>query len=214
MGVTNGSYNANYTYLANSPLVGQILFKTNTTTRMTRTNQYDYLNRLQFVKNTPSGTGQAALNSTYSYNDANQRKRLDLADGSFWIYEYDPLGQVRSGKRYWGDGTIVAGQQFEYAFDDIGNRKSTKAGGDEAGGNLRSASYTVNDLNQYTQRTNAGYLDIQGLALATNAVTVNGSTAYRKGEYFRKELSVSNTSTSVWQSVTNAASGETTVTGK
>ena len=26
------------------------------------------------------------------------------------------------GKRYWNDWTPVAGQQFEYGFDDIGNR--------------------------------------------------------------------------------------------
>ena len=36
----------------------------------------------------------------------------------------------------------VAGQQFEYAFDDIGNRTQTKAGGDENGWNLRPAGYT------------------------------------------------------------------------
>lgn len=58
-----------------------------------------------------------------------------------------------SGKEYWSDGTPVAGQQFEYAFDDIGNRTSTKAGGDETGAGLRSASYSVNNLNQYVSRT-------------------------------------------------------------
>jgi len=39
-----------------------------------------------------------------------------------------PAGQVTSGKRYWQDGTPVAGQQFEYVADDIGNRTSTQAG--------------------------------------------------------------------------------------
>jgi len=42
---------------------------------------------------------------------------------------YDNLGQVTSGKKYFADGTPVPGQQFEYGFDDIGNRSSTKAGG-------------------------------------------------------------------------------------
>ena len=36
---------------------------------------------------------------------------------------------ISSGKKYWSDGTPVAGQQFEYVHDDIGNRSSTKAGG-------------------------------------------------------------------------------------
>ena len=53
-----------------------------------------------------------------------QRTRVTHADGSYWIYQSDTLGQVTSGKRFWADGTPVAGQQFEYGFDDIGNRQS------------------------------------------------------------------------------------------
>jgi hypothetical protein len=45
-----------------------------------------------------------------------------------WVY--DNLGQATSGKRFWQAGTLVAGQQFEYAFDDIGNRKTAGRGGD------------------------------------------------------------------------------------
>jgi len=131
---------------------------------------------------------------------------------SYWVYEYDVLGQVKSGKRYWYGGTPVAGQQFEYEFDDIGNRTSTKAGGDANGANLRSASYTANALNQYTDRTVPGYVDIIGAALATNSVTVNGQAAYRKGEYFRKELSVDNSSEAVWTNIT-VVSGGTSVSG-
>jgi hypothetical protein len=37
LGVTNGNYNALYTYLANSPLVSQITFRSNSTTRMVTT---------------------------------------------------------------------------------------------------------------------------------------------------------------------------------
>ncbi len=58
-----------------------------------------------------------------------QRIRTTHADGSYWIYQYDSLGQVISGKRYWADGTPVAGQQFEYGFDDIGNRRTAAHGG-------------------------------------------------------------------------------------
>ncbi len=31
---------------------------------------------------------------------------------------YDKLAQATSGKRYWNDGTPVAGQQFEYGSAD------------------------------------------------------------------------------------------------
>jgi len=46
------------------------------------------------------------------------------------VYQNDWLGQVTNGARYWNDGTPVAGQQYQYQFDTIGNRLSTRAGGD------------------------------------------------------------------------------------
>jgi len=125
----------------------------------------------------------------------------------------DSLGQVKSGKKYWADGTPVAGQQFEYGFDDIGNRTATKAGGNENGANLRSASYTPNLLNQYTSRTVPGAVDIMGVSFATNTVTVNGQAAYRKGEYFRKELPIANTSGPVWTNITVSATGQGSTNG-
>jgi len=68
-------------------------------------------------------------------------------------------------------------------------------------------------LNQYTQRTVPGFVDIIGVALATNPVYVNGQMASRKGEYFRRELSFNNMSAPVWEQVTVSATGETLVTG-
>ena len=127
---------------------------------------------------------------------------MTLADHSYWIYTYDRLGQVVSGKRYWQDGTPVAGQQFEYGFDDIGNRKTTATGGDAGGAGLRPASYGANLLNQYTNRTVPGTVDILGVANPTAGVTVNGNTAYRKGDYFWHPLSVNNTSAAQYPGVT------------
>jgi hypothetical protein len=106
----------------------------------------------------------------------------------------------------------VAGQQFEYGFDDIGNRKNTKAGEDEIGSNLRLAHYTNNSLNQITGRGVPGYVDIMGVSFATNTVTVNSQTAYRKGEYFRKELPV-NSGSALWTNIIVAATGQTSETG-
>ena len=102
---------------------------------------YDDLNRLTSIW--AASSGAAALGYAYSYNDANggnQRIQATLPEGSMWFYEYDALGQVKSGKRYWADFTPVAGQQFQYAFNDIGSRTSTLAGGDASGTSLRSAS--------------------------------------------------------------------------
>jgi len=174
---------------------------------MTTTKQSDYLNRLSSISSTPSNS------FVLQYNAANQRIMNRLADGSYWRYGYDSLGQMIAGNKFWTDETPVAGQQFDYAFDTIGNRMQAEAGGDQMGLNLRVASYTNNSLNQITSRDYPGYVDVMGDGLATNAVTVNSATAYRKSEYYREQLSVANASSPVWEDVTVAAPGQTSVTG-
>src|SRR5262245_38775597 len=127
------------------------------------------------------------------------------ADNSRWAYDYDSLGQVTSGKKYWSDNTIVAGQQFEYSFDDIGNRKVAVNGGNEWGSNLRHQNYTVNNLNQYTQRTVPASVDVIGTATNAATVTVNNTPTYRKGDYFRVGLTIDNSASAVYQGITNIA---------
>jgi RHS repeat-associated protein len=171
------------------------------------TRSHDKLNRLREIRSAPSAEG-LPLAYEYQYNDASQRVRTTLADGGYWLYEYDTLGQVKSGKRYWNDGTLVAGQQFEYGHDGIGNRKSASKGGDQNGNNLRTTTYTANSLNQYTARTTPGFVEVLGIANSGGTVTVNGTSSgvYRRGEYFRRELSVANSGGPVRESVTVGAS--------
>jgi RHS repeat-associated protein len=215
--VSDGTYSADYVYQSNSSLVDTITFKTSGSTRLTTQKRYDRLNRLQSIVSTPSAANQALPSFTYQYNDANQRTRVALGDGSYWVYDYDSLGQVKAGKRYWNEGTPVAGQQFEYGFDDIGNRTNSKRGGDENGANLRETTYARNYLNQYAGRTNlvGRYADVLGLATFNQSspasVIVNGQAAYRRSEYWRSELSLGGSNAS-WQSVTVNV-GTTTNTG-
>ena len=56
-----------------------------------------------------TNTPQSGLPVSFAeqYNDANQRIQTRLADGGYWLYEYDNLGQVISGKRYWSNFTII-----------------------------------------------------------------------------------------------------------
>jgi RHS repeat-associated protein len=202
-------------FLANSSLVGYITNQQSSTTRMIATKQYDYLNRLLTVSSAPSASGQIPVAFNYAYNMANQRTRAGLNDSSGWTYEYDYLGQVTSGKRAWSDGTMVPGEQFQYTFDNIGNRIATLAGGDQNGGSLRSATYTANNLNEYSSRTVPGASDIIGAADVNGAVTVNGQSTYRHGQYYQTALTLTNGSGAIWQSVTNAVVDGTTnsVTG-
>ena len=210
--VTNGQSTATYTYLANSPLISQITFKSNTVTRMTTSKQYDYLNRLTGISSSGSAGVPPAISFAYQYNPANQRTKDTLVDNSYWVYNYDSLGQVTSGHKYFYDQTPVPGQQFDYSFDDIGNRKQTLAGGDQAGGNQRQAAYMANNLNQVISRDYPGTNDVIGVAFATNSVTVNGQTAWRKGEYFWALVKTNNSAAAIYEPVT-IASGGTNING-
>jgi len=209
------SFTTDYGYVTDSALIGNVTFKQSTTPRLTTTKNYDYLNRLRSISSVASGE-TLPLSYSYTYNNANQRTGMTLVDGSYWVYDYDALGQVKSGKRYWSDGTPVAGQQFEYGHDTIGNRTSTLAGGDENGANLRSASYSANSKNQYTSRGVPAYIEVLGIAKVDATVTVEGSSSgvYRRGEYFRKELNVNNASAAQYPTidvdtdVTSPVSGE------
>jgi hypothetical protein len=176
---------------------------------MTTTKQWDYLNRLTQISAVDGG--QQTLDShTYQYNSANQRVRHTLSDSSYWAYSYDNLGQVSSGKKYWPSTIPVAGEQFEYVFDDIGNRTTAKSGGDQNGGNLHSASYGANTLNQYTSRTVPGYVSSLGTANASARVTLwaDGGAyaqATRQGNYFWSELQMDNTGQARWVTLTDLA---------
>ena len=189
--------------------MGESDFKNNGSLRMTTTKTYDLLNRLTNI--TSANASAAVLDSrVYSYDSANQRTGMTNADNTRWAYQYDSLGQVTSGKKYWSDGTVVAGQQFQYAFDDIGNRNSASFGGDQYGYGLRTATYGANSLNQYTNRTIPGYLEITGSANSNATVTIWNSDyayalTYRRNDYFWGEFYTNNNFASTWLTLTNLA---------
>lgn len=194
--VSSGSQTATLAYYPTSGVLNTTTFTGGTQTSRT----YDSLGRLETIatSTTPSGT---IASYTYTYNNLDQRTRATREDNSYWSYGYDDRGEITSAKKYWSDNSPVAGQQLEYGFDTIGNRASTKAGGDAQGLNQRLATYTANSLNQYQQRTVPGALDILGTANAAATVTVNDQATYRRGDYFYKELAVSNSSAPVYPQV-------------
>lgn len=130
-----------------------------------------------------------------------------MAGGDTWTYEYDDSegdhGQLASAKRRWSDNQYVMGQQFEFDYDDIGNRVSTRRGGDEAGNELRAASYTADALNQYDSRQVPGFIEVYGETETDALVAVNQESVERQndGAYFRKELSVDNVTGPVYTEV-------------
>lgn len=200
--VADGNGNsATNSYAINSSLVDQLVFLNNGSIRMTTTKQYDFLNRLTQISSQPSASYMLPLSYNYSYNSVNQRIQDTLADGSYWAYDYDSLGQMTNGVKYFSTGTPVAGQQFEYTFDSIGNRTQMQSGGDQNGQGLRVANYYPNNLNQLTNRDVPPYVDIMGATTVSNIVTVAGQTAYRNQEYFRQQVSVSNSVSAAWTNI-------------
>lgn len=156
------------------------------------TKVFDGLNRLIQISN--AGTNSLIFSHAYSYNSSNQRTNAVLADGSYWVYEYDQYGQVTSGKRYFSDGIAAGGAQFGYEFDTIGNRTSA-VGPDLA--SAPSSAYTANSLNQYEQRTVPGLISFSGTADSNTVVAVRvndevARLANRHGEYFWQTGSVDN----------------------
>lgn len=95
------------------------------------TRGHDALGRLQSITTTPPAS--PAVSYTHTYNNLHQRMRVTREDGSYWSYGYNDRGEVTSGKKYWVDNSPVAGMQFEYGFDNLGNRNSAKSGGNSQG---------------------------------------------------------------------------------
>ena len=180
---TQGSSSATYTYDPNSSLIAGITMKNSGTTTLATSKVYDHLNRLKSISNVVGS--QVVSSHAYTYNNANQRIRATLVDGSYWVYTYDERGQVIGGNHYWSDGQPVAGQQFGYEFDGIGNRIRTSTNG-------RTEEYAPNNLNQYTQKKVSGTADVIGTADPTATVTVNSQRASRHGAYFASSVTASN----------------------
>ncbi len=192
--VTSGSQTATYAYHANSGLLNTTTFTGGTSIART----WDAQGRLGNITNTPAAA--PAQSYTYTYNDLNQRTRLTREDGSYWSYIFNDRGELTSGKKSWVDNSLVLGAQGEYKFDNIGNRNYARNGGNQLG-SLRQSNYTANSLNQYTQRTVPGAVDVTGTANTSATVTVNNTATARKGDYFYKELALDNSTAPVSQQV-------------
>ena len=180
--VVNGNHDISYTYYSDSNLINTINFISGSNQVMTTTKNYDFLNRLTSISSAP--TVSPAVSYQYDYNNANQRTIATLANGEFWDFTYDSLGQVTSGIKNTPAGIPIPGYSFGYTFDDIGNRKQTTTNG-------RNANYTANLLNQYSQRDVPRFLDVLGEADSSSTVTVNGGGTQRTGDDFYSALDFS-----------------------
>lgn len=215
--ISSGNFTAAYSYVANTNRLNQTTLNQTGGATLTVSRSYEATNRLASISSVSSTAGTIASYG-YQLNALGQRQSATLADGSSWQYTYDAFGQVTTGNHYWSDQTAVAGQQFSYNYDsDFSNTGAPKGIGNRAGTTTsgRVAAYMANSLNQYTQRTVPGAIDVMGQAAVGATVTVNGNSVSRKDGYFYQSLTVANDSAPVYASVTvqGTASGQTTRQG-
>ncbi|MCC5846429.1 MAG: RHS repeat-associated core domain-containing protein, partial [Verrucomicrobia bacterium] len=153
--VTGHSITNTYTYSANRHVLDQLDQGGVQTVVWT----HDNLNRLTSIA-TDNGTSTLSSHM-YLYNDANQRTRATLMDGSYWEYTYDALGQVTGGVKKESGGAVLNGYDFSYTFDDIGNRKTFTE-------NSQTTTYEANLLNQYTEIDRPAFTNLRGDRVNTN----------------------------------------------
>ncbi len=161
VGDTASGITATYGYAPNGATHTTTTLATPAGDFMRTTRHFDGRSRLTNIVHTALSGATPGLIQGYRYehNDAGLRRKCTLADGSYWIYDYDDLGQVTGGRKYRSDGSAIEWSQFSYAFDRIGNRTASRD-------NLDSADvergYTANALNQYTEVTEPSRLLVMG----------------------------------------------------
>ncbi len=188
--VTNGNRTSTYGYLVNSTLVETLTHAQSASNRLITTNVFDKLNRLASISNSLPVV-PSTLSHTYAYNDANQRVKATREDSRYWEYGYDSLGQVINADKFLADTTLINGLDFDFTYDDIGNRQTALRNG-------RTAAYTANALNQYANRTVPGAIDVIGTANENASITVNDGSGTRQTEAFLNTAPLDNSSSAVW----------------
>jgi len=189
---------SSYSRVSDTSLLSSTSISNGSSNVLTVNRSYDSLNRLTSISSLCASVPVASF--TYVYNNSDRRSKATLADSSYWEYGYDDKGQVTSGRKYSSTGQPINGQEFEYSYDQIGNRKYEQRNGNRS-------EYTANEANQYTQRTVPRKVDITGSAEADADVAIyqlskaDGEKSvikpYRNGNYFHKSYVFDNSADSV-----------------
>lgn len=157
--------------------------------------------RVGWVQNWHVGENPA-LTGWHSFGyDAQDRRISESRDygTTVWDYGYNNRNEVTSASRKNAEGTPLNGWQFSYNFDAIGNRLSSSG--------PRTGSYTPNALNQYTEATVQGKVDVVGEVSTPNTTVYVRRTepdpeqpkqavveATRQGAWFHRQILASNAS--------------------
>lgn len=182
--INQGYHSATFGYAPETAILQHTVLKRTGVERLRHERGFDPLDRIDTVTTSVGGTPQVFRD--YHYDSANRRDAVAQEDTRRWAFGYDDLGQVQSAqKRLADDTTPLLGYDFGYTFDRIGNRTATTVNG-------RAAAYTPEALNQYSQRSVPGAVDVRGEAQPAAVVTVAGLSTTRQGKDFYREVGVAN----------------------
>jgi len=184
--VTKGTYSVSHEFAPQSNWLNTLIHKAGGSPAVTTTRTPDSLGRISSIVTKLSSATTPFTSYVYHYDAHNQRDTVDLADSSRWTYAYDSFGQVESGSHTQASMQPVLGHAFAYTHDSIGNRLTTTV-------NHRSAAYTPDLLNRYTQRDVPAAFDVTGEAAFDARVGVNNVLATRTGGTFYAAVPADNT---------------------
>jgi RHS repeat-associated protein len=147
----------------------------------------------------------------YTYNNLAQRATMKQTGAVFgdysgsgsvatiYNYGYNDRGEMNSAADYLSaDGTSLSTQMsdrnFSYTYDNLGNRVKSSRNGS---GDPSPDTYSVNALNQYTQKTNAYGRTTGTVSPNTTSVSVSAGGAgwglARQGRYWAADTGLSTT---------------------
>ena len=197
--VESGSFERHINRQTNSHRISSIENEWSQADRVNFTYSYDALGRISTRTMTGTikdayGSNTTELRDTYSYNARHE------------------LIAAKTEAKISGTYQELVGRKHAFTYDEQGNRKTHSR-------NTHTTTYTTNNLNQYTARTNHGFLLVEGTSNnAAVKVYETGSTevvATRKNDYYFRDWDPDTTSTASDYPEINVKEGTTvTSTGK
>lgn len=106
------------------------------------------------IDNKTSSGGSTVSKADYRYDSLGRRDRKDFTGSAYGTATYDAYAynanfEVTQGKRYTSGGSAVSGKEFNFTYDDIGNRLTSK----DKFTSGTDTTYAPNPKNQYTSIT-------------------------------------------------------------
>lgn len=122
---TQAGHVATYGYRSNTNWEATIAYNDGTSDLFTKRTLRDIGGRIAGVTSRAgSAAGGAILASAgYQLDSKGRRTSLTREDGTKWDFGYNDRDEVTSGDKKLSNGNLLAGRQFEYEYDDMGNRQ-------------------------------------------------------------------------------------------